>query len=207
MVFCENLSFGFSDAQLESKFRRIQRLRLSGQDVHLNERWDIPSLSTKVLLLAGAPRAASAFAMAEAPHLCGAALHAVSSFRYMGVEFAAVGPLAGSGGPVRTGVARAALAPPATLGVRHWGGGSRGAAAAVQHHGGLSFLPWREVWAVQLVVAATAVLSRRTLPHACAMGSQSITAEPQANHARNGLFQSRCSTPLQLWKGHLWQPE
>ncbi len=52
------------------------------------ERWDIcvNTVKTKVLLLAGAPRAASAIAMVEAAGLtfAGAALLAVSSFRYWG---------------------------------------------------------------------------------------------------------------------------
>ena len=123
------------------------------------ERWDITvnTVKTKVLLLAGASRAPEAVALAEAAGLtfAGAALQVVSSFRYLGVEFVAVGPLAGSAGPARTVVARAALAACntrcAALGV---------VAAVVRlrlfstmvdsvlSHGA-------EVWAVQLVAAAT----------------------------------------------------
>ena len=140
------------------------------------ERWDIAvnTVKTKVLLLAGAPRLAGAVAVAEAAGLtlAGAALQVVSSFRYLGVEFAAAGPLAGSAGPARTVVAHAASAACntrcAALGV---------VAASVRlrlfstmvdsvlSHGA-------EVWAVQLVAVATA---GNTRGGACSSGSGAET--------------------------------
>ena len=124
------------------------------------ERWDITvnAAKTKVLLLAGASRAAAAVSMAEAAGLtfAGAALQVVSSFRYLGVEFTAGVPLAGSAGPARTVVARAALAACntrcAALGVVAAGVRLRLFSTMVDSvlsHGS-------EVWAVQLVAAAAA---------------------------------------------------
>jgi hypothetical protein len=71
----------------------------------------VNTTKTKVLLLAGARTAAAAVAKAQAAGLtfAGVELEVVSSFRYLGILFAARQPLTAAAAPARTQAARQSM--------------------------------------------------------------------------------------------------